>query len=269
MARLDARWNDFSERGQTWYHFWQATETANVAVAPAAMVLSFTGAAVAVANPQAVRPDAMAGSQLVSDTDSSSGIIADQDGSAILANMLTWGGSNAGVVVNVIAQPSAMSMTFAGSTPAISTPVVTQPSALPMTFTGSVPAIATPILAQPSALATTFAGSVPAVAVGDAVHVTPAMLNLALTLAIPTVTVSGGAVAGGHLWHDRFIPFAPEPVVVEKKVAAKKRKHDLVEEEARAILAVAMLNMVEQTRRLTEDDWLLELLTDEQYARAA
>lgn len=25
MARLYAKWNKFSERGQTWYHFWQDT----------------------------------------------------------------------------------------------------------------------------------------------------------------------------------------------------------------------------------------------------
>lgn len=28
MARLDAKWGNFWQRGQTWYHFWQDTEDA-------------------------------------------------------------------------------------------------------------------------------------------------------------------------------------------------------------------------------------------------
>lgn len=53
MARLDARWNNFSERGQTWDHFWQDTKETGSTVGDIVEALSATDASTSTLTVQA------------------------------------------------------------------------------------------------------------------------------------------------------------------------------------------------------------------------
>lgn len=61
MARLDAKWNNFWQRGQTWYHFWQDTPTAsspvNIDTFTGELIVSSVAPTVTVTDNKPLNPD--------------------------------------------------------------------------------------------------------------------------------------------------------------------------------------------------------------------
>lgn len=147
MARLDARWENFSERGQTWDHFWQDASVAAdpVVVLPPAAALTLTGATPVVLTPRVTLPTAAS---------------------------LTVSGAVPVISTPRVAQPSASSLTLTGATPAVLAPRAVQPAFASLTLTGAVPTVevAGSAIVLPTPASLVLTGAVPDTGMAQGSH---------------------------------------------------------------------------------------------------
>lgn len=252
--------------------------TNHIVSLPSTLELTLTGAVPAVATPVVSEPTVLA---------------------------LTLTGAVPDVAAPALSLPTALALAWTGAVPSIETPVASLPTELTMTLTGSVPdvtvttgsnvtvlpdvlalvlSLATPsvvrtdnIVVTPDIAAFNLSFATPAVGVTDSIVALPTALALAWTGAVPVVVVDGpqSALPGPLAF---AIAFGTPVVAISSPSAfrgGRRIRPELPWNAARVIgPAVSLQRRVDQRaiqaarKRRLEEEWLLGLITYEQYMEA-